>query len=355
MTYQTEDTNLNDFLYCCESMGERPSKVVLTFKFSAIDFLNFIKPKIKKYINSLTEIIPDNPESIVNEKNFVSLDDSIYLSFSHMDKAVKTNFIGNVIFYYKIDDIAKIETFLLEINNFILEEENVTDSKIYLIPSLSSTSQIEFEVNKLPESNNNVEYYYNDNTFKSINKLIKKIEKNNKGLSIIYGERGTGKTSLLNYIANQVYKRCVFIPLNLIDVINNHGFRNLIIENPGFALTKSFVIIIDDCEVLNHDNMFGKSNITYANILQMVDGFYSDDINVHIILSFNESEDDEIHEDLLDCNNLLDVIKVEALKKPKANKLLEHLSMKDRVDSEIFLIDIIKNRLKETPINIGYQ
>ena len=49
------------------------------------------------------------------------------------------------------------------------------------------------------------------------------------------------------------------------------------------------------------------------------------------------------------------MIKIDALKKAKANKLLKHLSMDDKVDSDIFLIDIIKNRLKESPINIGYQ
>ena len=108
MNYTTDDTNLNDFLYCCEELKERPSKVVLAFNFTPIDFLNHLKPRISKYINALTEIIPDNPESIVNEKNFVLLDNGIYLSFSHMDKAVKDSYIGSVIFYYQMLQIYKL-------------------------------------------------------------------------------------------------------------------------------------------------------------------------------------------------------------------------------------------------------
>ena len=354
MNYTTDDTNLNDFLYCCEELKERPSKVVLAFNFIANDFLNHIKPRISKYINALTEIIPDNPESIVNEKNFVLLDNGIYLSFSHMDKAVVDTYISSVIFYYHIDAIDKIEELLSELNNFIIDDLEPSSDKIYFSPVLTSTLQLDLEANSLPVVED-IEHYYNDSTIKSINKLIKKIGKTNKGLSIIHGERGTGKTTLLNYIANEISKKCIFIPINLIDAINNPGLKNLILDNEGFMLSKSIVIVIDDCEVLNNDHMYGKLNMTYANILQMVDGFYSDEINVHIILAFNEDEHEEIDEDLLDCNNLIDIIKVDALKKSKANKLLKHLSMDDKVDSDIFLIDIIKNRLKEAPVNIGYQ
>ena len=40
---------------------------------------------------------------------------------------------------------------------------------------------------------------YNQKTFKSVNKLIKKIKTSHKGLSVLWGEKGTGKTNVINY------------------------------------------------------------------------------------------------------------------------------------------------------------
>jgi Tfp pilus assembly pilus retraction ATPase PilT len=46
----------------------------------------------------------------------------------------------------------------------------------------------------------NVELYYNQKTLKNINKLVKSIKKSDKGLSILYGQRGTGKTNTISYM-----------------------------------------------------------------------------------------------------------------------------------------------------------
>jgi len=347
MNYNSEDTNLNDFLYCCEELGERPSKVVLVFSFKAKEFLDYFESKIQKKVNKLTEVIPHYEGSVINKKYLAKISDEVFLSFTHMDSSMPDSEISNVIFYYK-NEPELINEALKDMDNFI---SNLDDEEIIFkvtCASANANNTIELKPLDLMELDyKNMDKYYNDSTFKSTNKLIKKINKTERGLSIIHGKRGVGKTSLLHYIANQVEKEVIFIPISMIDMtINSPIFKNQGIEDT--------LIIIDDAEFFNSDTYL-KANITFANVLQMVDGFYSHDINVNILLSFNIEDEEDINEDILETNNLIDVIKIEELKKNRANKLLEHLSIKDKVDSDVILIDILNNSFNEKPIKIGYQ
>jgi SpoVK/Ycf46/Vps4 family AAA+-type ATPase len=345
MTYTSEDTNLNDFLYCNEELGERPSKVVLAFNFKAKEFKEFIDGTLNKVINTLIEVIPDKDESIVNEKSLLKIEDKFFLSYTHMDKTMVSGFVSNVIFYHKIEDLKIIDSYLEQLNNFVVEIEEVKTKLSYV--SNSTSGLILEPMDLMVADYENIELYFNDSTLKQAKKLIKKINKLEKGISIFYGKRGTGKTTLLSHILDSIDKNSIFIPISMVDsTINNPTFKDV--------LEADSVIIIDDCEILNSD-LYGKSSLTFANILQMVDGFFSDEIAVNIILSFNVENEDDIDEEILESNNLIDIIKIEELKKSKAIDLGKHLKIKNKIDTPLLLIDILKERFDVTPINIGYQ
>jgi hypothetical protein len=349
MEYKNEDTNLNDFLFICEQFRSRPCKVALTFNFKAIEFKEYITSKNCLIKNILTEVVSADEESIVNEKYLISLGTDIFMTYTHLDKSVETGFISNVSIYYKLScldmETNPVSVIMQELNDLIFDVEE-DDNKINMI--VSTPNGLVLEPLPLVDANyENIEYYFNDSTLKSANKLVKKINKNKKGLSIIHGRRGTGKTVLTNYIANLVDRIVIFIPISMIDItINNPEFLVVCKEyNP--------LIIIDDCEILT--DMFSKSNITYANILQMVDGFYSDSIETHIILSYNTDSEDDIDEDILDANNLLKVIKVGPLKKTNATELCKHLSIEHKAESELYLIDILNKNFEDEHTKIGYE
>lgn len=341
--YNSEDSNLNDFIYCSEVMGERPSKLVIDSNFKTKEFIDIFKDV--KYINTLTEASSNLEGYIINEKSLVELKENIFMSFTHIDKLM-TGYITNVIIYYKTDLYKDIEEYVpnLEKINFQEEIEEFKISCANITPN-----GLELEPMELMLADyDNVDSYINDDTFKSINKLSKKINKLDKGLSIIYGNRGSGKTTILNWIASNSTKSVIFIPLSTIDAtINNPNFKTHLMRNDGTLL------IIDDCELFNSD-MYAKSNITFANILQMIDGFNSDDLMANILLSFNLETEEELDADLLECNNLVDVIKFDELKKSKANKLCKLLSINHKVDSPILLNSLIRQRFEDTKVNIGY-
>lgn len=339
--YNSEDSDLNDFIYCSEVMCERPSKLVISANFKTKEFTELFKEV--KYLNTLTEASEDVEGFLINEKNLVQLKDNVFMSFTHMDKLME-GLITNIIIYYKTDSYSDIETYISDLQNITLKPE-IDEIKITCASLTPNGLDLE-PMELMLADYDNIELFINDDTFKSINKLSKKLNKSEKGLSIIYGKRGSGKTTILNWIAAKSSKSVIFIPLSTIDAtINNPNFKSFLMKNDGSLL------IIDDCEIFNSDI---KSNITFANILQMIDGFNSDDLMVNVLLSFNLETEEEIDADLLECNNLVNIIKFDYLKKSKANKLCKQLGIDYKVSDPILLNDLIKQRFEDTKVNIGY-
>ena len=119
--------------------------------------------------------------------------------------------------------------------------------------------------------------------------------------------------------------------------INNSDFRNFV------KRYKNSVIIIDDSEIYFSES-YTKSNIFTNNLLQLVDGFQSDDLGLNVILILNTDNIDEIDHTLLDCNNLVDLIEVSRLNKEKVDELFNHLGKKNKIKNSARLVDVLKKR-----------
>jgi hypothetical protein len=128
--------------------------------------------------------------------------------------------------------------------------------------------------------------------------------------------------------------------------INNPEFRRFIkkYDRP--------IIVLDDCDMLFND--IYKTNPITNNILQMVDGFLADTMNVNIIALFNTDTEDDIEEELLDCNSLIDVIEFELLSVDESNELAKHLESNKKYKNKTRVIDIIKKRSSNEASKIGF-
>lgn len=331
-----EDTNSNNFLYCWEKFGDRPNKITIYSSF-AKDGFNSIVSQYSEYKNSTIDLIPAEDFDIINDKSIVKINDNIYLSYQILDRESENSFIHEVIFLYKSEkDLAKVNEITDELGKYNIElEEGEDDYKLNTI--FISQNGIEVEpIDKL-ELDDSIELFYNENTFKSINKLTKTLKKSNKGLTILYGERGLGKTNIINYICDKLDRMVIYIPNNMIELtLNSPEFRTFLRKYP-----KS-IVVLDDCEMIFNE-LFSKSNIYVNNILQMVDGLLSDTIELNIITIFNVDNEDEIDHVLLECNSLIDVIEFEFLNQEESNDLAKHLNSKKKYKNKNKLVDIIKN------------
>ncbi len=343
-----DDSHINDFLYCWSNFGSRPNKITLYNTYSTSSFNTLISEMVVER-NVFTEVIPSDESFVINDKMFAKIDDGLYLSYIIIDRNQENSIINEITFLYKDYDIdfKKIQDIIEKLNECLVDFCEEQGNNVNTI----SISQNGLEIEPMDNHKidiDNIELYYSSSTLKDIDKLSKNIKKSDKGLSILYGERGNGKTSVVNYIASKLDRIVIFIPNNMIEhTINNPEFRKFLKKY------SKPVIVIDDCEMLFNE-AFTKSNIFVNNLLQMVDGFLSDSIEVNIIAIFNVDDDEEIDHSLLECNNLIDSIKFDKLSNDEANELSKHLGHDKNYKNKTKLIDIIKKRKTKDTIDIGF-
>ena len=340
-----DDYNLNDFIYCWDKFNSRPNRIVIHNTYSSKLFNKVMSGYILDK-NVFTEIIPDSEEVIINDKMLVKLDEKCYLSYVVADRNMDNSFIDSITFYYegKYEGIA---TIVEELNDCILDYCEDDSNKLNTIGL--SLNGLEIEPINLKEDNDNTDLFYSTTTFKRVEKAIKGIKKADKGLTILYGERGTGKTSVINHIASKLDRIVIFIPSNMIEhTINNPEFRKFIkkYEKP--------VLILDDCEMFLGGDVYSKSSMFANNVLQMVDGFLSDTMNVNIVAILNIEDEDEIDPSLLECNNLIEVVEFENLSAEESNDLAKHLGSSKKYKNKSKVIDIIKKRNNNEEVEIGF-
>ena len=340
-----DDYHLNDYLICWEKFGHRPNKILIHNTYSGKLFDEVIsKYTLEK--NVFTEVIPDTEELIINDKLFIKIDEDCYLSYIVGDRLSESSFIDSISFYYA-NGYEKVQDFIDELNDCVLDYEDDDSNKLNTIGL--SINGLEIEPISLHNIDlDNVDNYYNTETFRRVEKAVKQIKKADKGLTVFYGERGSGKTSIINYISSKLDRIVIFIPNNMIDhTINNPEFRKFIkkYDKP--------VLVLDDCEIAFTEN-YGRSNMFTSNLLQMVDGFLSDSINCNIVTIFNIDDEEEIDQSLLECNNLIDVIEFEMLTDEESNSLAKHIQSNKKYKNKTKLIDIIKKRSNKKGFEIGF-
>ncbi len=331
-----DDSELNDFLYCWEQFESRPNKIVMHNAYSSKSFIELFS-EIKIERNFFTEVIPSEEDFIINDKMFVKLSDSVYCSYIVIDRRHENSIINEITFYYKAEENFEfIQDLIEKLNSCIIDFEENEYNKVNTVSINSGSLELE-SIDLSSKDIDNFEMYYSKSTFKKLKKLVKEIKKSPKGLSILYGERGLGKTSVINYLSSKLDKIVIFIPNNMIEhTINNPEFRRFLKAH------HKPIIIIDDCEMLFHE-YFNKSNMFVNNLMQMIDGFLSDTVEANIITIFNVENEDEIDHSLLEANSLLGIVDFGYLSIDESNELSEYLGNDKTFKNKSRVIDIIKN------------
>src|ERR1043165_6432280 len=127
----------------------------------------------------------------------------------------------------------------------------------------------------------NLDLFYEDD-FRPIDELIRRRlnQKNDKGIVLLHGLPGTGKTTYLRYLIGRLKKKVLFLSPSVAYNIMNADFMDLLIDNPNS------ILIIEDAENVIMDRRVSNDS-SVSNLLNVSDGLLADFLRVQLICTFN--------------------------------------------------------------------
>jgi hypothetical protein len=240
------------------------------------------------------------------------------------DRGITINLVGNA----SPKDFDEITSKLTPLGKIRRERENNIALVIQTQRGYDTTT---FE---LPKQKLDIELGYGKG-FKPIHeKIIGKLnEPKSKGLVLLHGTPGTGKTHYLKFLASKIKnKRVLFIPPFLADFITSPEMTPFLIQNAGS------VLFIEDAERVITDRNNGGGN-GVSNILNITDGILSDILNIQIVATFNMDKA-KIDSALLRKGRLIAEHKFDALPVEDAQALINHLGYEYTADKPMTLTEI---------------
>ena len=235
-----------------------------------------------------------------------------------------------------------------------------------LIPFKVPEKEEEYEINIITHTINgldlkpleikptvlDIDLFYNDD-FKEVDAVIKSrlSAQNDKGIILLHGLPGTGKTTYLRYLIGSIKKKVLFVSPAVAANLMNPEFMDLLIEHPNS------VLVIEDAENIIMDRR-NSSHSSVSNLLNISDGLLSDCLNVQIICTFNNALH-LVDAALMRKGRLIAKYEFGKLEVEKARRLSNHLGLQQHIDEPMTLADIAHQTDKDySPVKtsvIGFK
>lgn len=185
-----------------------------------------------------------------------------------------------------------------------------------------------------------VALYYNDD-FKEIDAILRDRlnRQNDKGIVLLHGLPGTGKTTYLRYLIGQLKKKVLFVSPSVAGNLMNPEFIDLLIDNPNA------VVIIEDAENIIMDRKHN-SDSSVSNLLNLSDGLLSDCLSAQIICTFNNSLS-LVDSALMRKGRLIAKYEFGKLSTEKAQTLSKHLGFDKIINQPMTIAEIANQHDKQ--------
>jgi ATPase family associated with various cellular activities (AAA) len=198
----------------------------------------------------------------------------------------------------------------------------------------------------------NLDLFYEDD-FKAVsNTICKRLTKDkDKGIVLLHGLPGTGKTTYLRYLIGKIKKRVLFVPPNVAADITSPDFIELLVSNPNS------VLIIEDAENVIMDRKIS-GNASVSNLLNISDGLLADFLNVQLICTFNNSLT-LVDSALMRKGRLIAKYEFGKLSATKSQRLSNHLGFTNHITKPMTIAEIANPDEKEVVVErneiIGFR
>lgn len=236
--------------------------------------------------------------------------------------------------YCEIMHDGKQESFVADVTELVnkfKERQRRQPLEINLI--VQNRSSLELKAMEIKRTKLDLDLFYEDD-FKETDETIRKrlSQKNDKGIVLLHGLPGTGKTTYLRYLVGKIKKRVLFLSPSVAGNLMNPDFIELLIDNPNT------VLIIEDAENIIMDRKHN-SGSAVSNLLNISDGLLADFLNVQLICMFNSSLT-MVDSALMRKGRLIAKYEFGKLGISKAQRLSEHFGFDSMINQPMTIAEI---------------
>ena len=180
-----------------------------------------------------------------------------------------------------------------------------------------------------------LEMNYGTDFLKVHNIIVNKLNENNgKGIILLHGDPGTGKTSYIKLLTSLIKEKDIlFIPPSMAEMLSEPSIIPFLMDH------KNSILIIEDAERVISDREGNGSPAGVSNILNLTDGILGDCLSIQIVATFNMKRE-KIDQALLRKGRLIVEHKFSKLSPEESNNLLKHLGKDHIVEESMSLADI---------------
>ena len=198
---------------------------------------------------------------------------------------------------------------------------------------VQARNRLELKAMEIKRTKLDLDLFYEDD-FKETDETIRKRlnQKNDKGIVLLHGLPGTGKTTYLRYLVGKIKKRVLFLSPSVAGNLMNPDFIELLIDNPNT------VLIIEDAENIIMDRRHN-SGSAVSNLLNISDGLLADFLNVQLICTFNSSLT-MVDSALMRKGRLIAKYEFDKLGVNKARRLAEHFGFDTVINQPMTIAEI---------------
>ncbi len=198
---------------------------------------------------------------------------------------------------------------------------------------VQSRNRLDLKAMEIRRTKLDLGLFYEDD-FMETDEVIRKrlTKKNDKGIVLLHGLPGTGKTTYLRWLVGKIKKRVLFLSPSVAGNLMNPEFIELLIDNPNT------VLIIEDAENIIMDRR-NNSSSSVSNLLNISDGLLADFLNVQLICTFN-SPVAMVDSALMRKGRLIAKYEFGKLSVHKAQRLSDHFGFDKKIEVPMTIAEI---------------